>query len=158
LFADAGRHPMTPAALLEFMRRSLYAVEATVSPTREPQGALVGIIVTEDFEVFFDTLRTSRKAQNLRRDPAIALVIGGTADDADRTVQYEGTADEPAGAELERLQQLYFARFPDGRDRQKLPDVTYFRVKPLWVRYSSFAADPPEVVEFSAEDLRGLSR
>jgi hypothetical protein len=73
-------------------------------------------------------------------------------------VQYEGTADEPAGAELERLQQLYFARFPDGRDRQKLPDVAYFRVKPLWVRYSSFAVDPPEVVEFSAEDLRGLSR
>ena len=148
---------MTPAALLEFMRRSLYAVEATVSPTREPQGAVVGIIVTDAFEVFFDTLRTSRKAQNLRRDPAIALVIGGTADNDERTVQYEGIADEPAGAELERLQQLYFERFPDGRDRQRMPDVTYFRVKPLWIRYSSFAVQPPEIIEFSAEDLRSLS-
>ena len=144
---------MTPAALLEFMRRSLYAVEATVSPTREPQGAVVGIIVTDAFEVFFDTLRTSRKAQNLRRDPAIALVIGGTANNDERTVQYEGLADEPAGAELERLQQLYFERFPDGRDRQRMPDVTYFRVKPLWIRYSSFAAGAPEIVELSAEDL-----
>ena len=62
---------MTRDALLAFMRRSLYAVEATVSPTREPQGAVVGIIVTDTVEVFFDTLRTSRKAQNLRRDPAI---------------------------------------------------------------------------------------
>jgi len=149
---------MTPAALLEFMRRSLYAVEATVSPTREPQGAVVGIIVTDAFEVFFDTLTTSRKAQNLRRDPAIALVIGGTADHDERTVQYEGIADEPAGLELERLQQLYFERFPDGRDRQRMPDVAYFRVKPLWIRYSSFAVQPPEIIEFSAEDLRGLSR
>ena len=144
---------MTPAALLAFMRRSLYAVEATVSPTREPQGAVVGIVVTDTFEVFFDTLRTSRKAQNLLKDPAIALVIGGTADDADSTVQYEGVADQPEGPELERLQQLYFERFPDGRDRQRLPDVMYFRVKPLWIRYSSFAAGPPEIVECSAADL-----
>ena len=149
---------MTRDALLTFMRRSLYAVEATVSPTREPQGAMVGIIVTDTFEVFFDTLKTSRKAQNLRRDPAIALVIGGTGDDAESTVQYEGIADEPAGEELARLQALYFERFPDGRDRQRLPDVVYFRVKPLWVRYSSFAADPPVIVEFSAEDLSGLAR
>jgi hypothetical protein len=144
---------ITREALLEFMRRSLYAVEATVSPTREPQGALVGIVVTDTFEVFFDTLRTSRKAKNLLRDPAIALVFGNTGDNADTTVQYEGIADAPEGGELERLQQLYFERFPDGRGRQRLPDVTYFRVKPLWIRYSSFAADPPEIVEFSAEDL-----
>ena len=148
---------MTRAELLVFMRRSLYAVEATVSPTREPQGAVVGIIVTDAFEVFFDTLRSSRKAQNLRRDPAIALVIGGTADEADRTVQYEGIADEPEGEELRRLQERYFERFPDGRDRQRLPDVIYFRVKPIWIRYSSFAAEPPEIVEFSAQDLSSLA-
>jgi hypothetical protein len=149
---------MTRSELLAFMRRSLYAVEATVSPTREPQGALVGIVVTEDFEVFFDTLGSSRKAQNLRRDPAIALVFGSTADEADTTVQYEGVADQPAGDELARLQALYFERFPDGRDRQTLPDITYFRVKPTWIRYSSFVMQPPRIAEFSAEDLANLPR
>jgi hypothetical protein len=149
---------MTRAELLAFMRRSLYAVEATVSPTREPQGALVGIVVTDDFEVFFDTLAGSRKAQNLRRDPAIALVFGSTADEADTTVQYEGVAHEPVGAALAQLQQLYFERFPDGRQRRQLPGVTYFLVKPTWVRYSSFATDPPRIIELSTGDLARLPR
>ena len=33
--------------------------------------------VTDDFEVFFDTLDTTRKVRNLRRNPKIAFVIGG---------------------------------------------------------------------------------
>jgi hypothetical protein len=41
---------MTRVELLALMRRSLYAVEATVSAAREPQGAVVGIVVTDDFE------------------------------------------------------------------------------------------------------------
>jgi len=51
----------------------------------------------------FDTIDVSRKAQNLRRNRAIAFVIGGTKEGDERTVQYEGTADEPAGAEPERI-------------------------------------------------------
>jgi hypothetical protein len=36
----------------------------------------------------------------------------------ERTVQLEGITDEPTGPDLDRLKELYFARFPDGRDRQ----------------------------------------
>jgi general stress protein 26 len=57
----------------------------------------VGIAVTDDFEVFFDTAEATRKVENLRRDPRIALVIGGTALGDERSVQYEGIVDEPAG-------------------------------------------------------------
>ena len=83
---------MTPVALLEFMRRYRVAVQASVSADGAAQAAVVGIAVTDRFEIVFDTLSSSRKAQNLRRNPKIALVIGGLSDGEQRTVQYEGLA------------------------------------------------------------------
>ena len=109
---------MTRAALLDFMRSEKYAVQTSVSPAGLPQAAVVGIAVSDRFEIVFDTVDSSRKAPNLRANPAIALVIGGTRDGDERTVQYEGIADEPSGGELERLLDVYYARFSDGRERR----------------------------------------
>lgn len=146
---------MTRAELLRFMRAYPLAVQASVSPSDAPQAAVVGIIVTDDFELFFDTLDATRKAHNLRRNPRIALVIGGTAAGADSTVQYEGVADEPSGTELERLKALYFVQFPDGRERQSWPGLIYVRVRPTWIRYSAFTEEPPRIVEFDLHRLQG---
>jgi hypothetical protein len=140
---------MTRTELLQFMRGHSLAVEASVSPSKAPQAAVVGFIVTDDFEVFFDTIGTTRKALNLRQNPNIAFVVGGLANGDERTVQYEGFADEPAGGELERLKELYFVRFPDGRDRQRWPGLIYIRVRPRWMRFSNFNQAPPEIVEFT---------
>jgi general stress protein 26 len=141
---------MTREALLEFMRSEKYAIQASVSPNQHPQAAVVGIVVSDRFEIVFDTLASSRKAPNLRANPAVAFVIGGTRDGDERTVQYEGTADEPTGVELERLLALYFEKFPDGRERRSWPGLTYIRVKPIWIRYSDFGAQRPEIAEFDA--------
>ena len=145
---------MTREALLEFMRSEKYAVQTSVSPNGIPQAAVVGIAVSDRFEIVFDTLASTRKAANLRANPAIALVIGGTRDGDERTVQYEGTADEPSGAELERLLALYYARFPDGRERRSWPGLIYVRVKPTWIRYSNFSVQPPEIIEFGPATWR----
>ena len=134
------------------MRQELYAVQASVSAVGAPQAALVGIVVSDTFEVFFDTFVSSRKTVNLRENSVAALVIGPTASGSERTIQLEGAADEPAGLELERLLELYFARFPDGRQRQR-SGITYWRVTPTWLRYSDFSVAPPEIVEFKASDL-----
>src|SRR5262245_22090363 len=139
---------MTTAQLLSYMREHPFAVQASVSPTGAAQAAVVGIVVSNDFEVFFDTRTTSRKAQNLRHNPQIALVIGGNTVDDERSAQFEGIADEPSGAELRRLKELYFAAFPDGRERESWPDITYFRARPSWIRYTDFNRDPPETIEF----------
>jgi Pyridoxamine 5'-phosphate oxidase len=88
------------AELLSFMREHSFAVQASLSADGRPQAAVVGIVVTDDFEVFFDAVDTNRKVVNLRRNPGIAFVIGGTTDGDERTVQYEGVSDEPTGAEL----------------------------------------------------------
>src|SRR5437773_8929024 len=68
---------MNPAELLDFMRHHSLAVQASVSAAAAPQGAVVGFVVTDRFELFFDTVDTTRKVQNLRRNPKIAFVIGG---------------------------------------------------------------------------------
>jgi hypothetical protein len=83
------------------------------------------------------------------------LVIGGTTAGDERTVQYEGVADEPTGAELRRLKELYFESFPDGRERQAWPGITYIRTRPRWIRYTDFNQDPPETVEFDRLALGG---
>jgi general stress protein 26 len=69
---------MTAAELLSFMREHWLAVQASVSMSGSAQAAAIGIVVTDDFEVFFDTVDESRKVENLRRNPRIALVVGGT--------------------------------------------------------------------------------
>jgi len=128
---------MTKAELLAFLRRHRYAVQATTAPNGSPQAAVVGIATSDALELVFDTLGTTRKAQNLRRDPRIALVVGW---DEEQTVQVEGVADEPTGNELQRLKQVYFAAFPDGPARESWDDITYVRVRLRWARYSDFRA------------------
>ena len=131
------------------MRSHALAVQASVSAVAVPQAAVVGFVVTDDFELVFDTLDTTRKVANLRRNPRCAFVVGGMANGDERTVQLEGIADEPTGPDLDRLKELYFLRFPDGRDRQHWPGLTYIRVKPQWLRFSDFNQSPPAIVEFT---------
>ena len=144
---------MTLAELLAFMRTQRLAVEASAGAQGSVQAALVGIAVTDAFEIVFDTLDSSRKVRNLRRASNAAFVLGGWRDGDERTVQYEGVADEPTGDELERVKAAYFAAWPDGPSRQSWPGLVYLRVRPTWIRYSDFNADPPTIVEFVARDL-----
>jgi general stress protein 26 len=126
---------VTRAEMLQFIRRHRYAVQASTAENGAPQAAVVGIAVTDAAEVVFDTLGTSRKAQNLRREPRSALVVGW---DEEQTLQLEGVADEPTGDELQRLKRVYLAAFPDGVEREQWPDITYVRVRVTWARYSDF--------------------
>jgi nitroimidazol reductase NimA-like FMN-containing flavoprotein (pyridoxamine 5'-phosphate oxidase superfamily) len=144
---------MDPSGLLSFLRRHRLAVQASVTAASAPQAAVVGYAVTDLFEIVFDTLDSSRKGQNLRRNNRIALVIGRLVDGEERTVQYEGVADEPSGEELDRLKQVYYAAWPDGPSRLSWPGLTYVRVKPTWIRYSDFNANPPKIVEFTSGQL-----
>jgi len=134
---------MTRAELFPFLQKHRLGVQSTVSPSGEPQAAVVGIGVTSELEIIFDTLDTTRKCRNLRADPRIAFVIGW---DAEITVQLEGIADEPTGSERDRILEAYFAAYPDGRERLRWPGITHFRVRPTWIRYSNFG-NPQRIVE-----------
>jgi general stress protein 26 len=144
---------MTTAELLEFMRAQRLAVQASAGPSDTVQAALVGIAVTDALELVFDTLDSTRKVRNLRRVPNVAFVLGGGLDGDERTIQYEGIADEPTGDDLERVKAAYFAVWPDGPARASLPGLVYIRVRPTWIRYSDFNCTPPTIIEFTGQQL-----
>src|SRR5512133_1734932 len=144
---------MTAADLLTYLRLYSFGVQASVSPSGHAQAAVVGIVVTEAFEALFDALDSSRKVENLRRNPHVALAIGGMTQGDERTVQHEGVADEPKGPELQRLSELYLDSFPEGRDRRDWPGLTDVRVRPTRSRYSDSRQDPAGSGEFDRGDL-----
>jgi len=148
--------PLTLDDVIRFLRTQTLGVVATTETDGQPQAAMVGIAVTDQCELIFDSVASSRKVQSLRRDSRVAVVIGGTMTD-ERTVQVDGVADEPAGTELERIRDAYFQRYPDGRDRLAWPGITHVRVRPRWLRYSDFNQSPPVVVE-AAVDTEGTLR
>lgn len=132
--------------LVEFLRQHRYAVQASVSSQGKPQAATVGIAVSDNLEIIFDTLKSTRKYENLKKNPAISFVVGG---DGGQTIQYEGIADEPEGSELERIRKIYFSVFPDGKDRLGWPLIVHIRVRPAWIRYSDYRAAEAVIEEIT---------
>ncbi len=131
--------------LYRFITSKKYGVLASLSAANTPQCALVGIAATRELEIVFDTIKSSRKYGNLIHTPRAAFVIGW---DDEITLQYEGEAREPSGDELQHYREVYFAKWPEGRDRLTWPGITHFVVAPRWIRYSDFNEGSREIVEF----------
>lgn len=132
--------------LYNFIHARRLAVISTTSPVGNPQSALVGVAVSRELHIVFDTVKSSRKYTNLQADPRISLVSGW---DGEITVQYEGIAVEPEGEALHQAKSLYFQTWPDGVDRQQWPGIIWFLVTPRWIRFSDFNSGRIEESNFS---------
>ena len=140
---------MTRGDLIAFLRSHKLCVQSSVHADGRPQAAVVGYAVSDDLELVFDTVTSSRKYGNLVADPRCAIVVWTE----EITVQLEGLADVLAGDDLDRLRACYFVAYPDGRERLRdWPTLTYVRIRPTWARYSDFASGT--IVELGAEALR----
>jgi len=137
---------MTEADLYPFLSQFKLAVLSSIADSGAPQSALVGIAVTQDLEIVFDTVKTTRKYPNLIARPSCSFVIGWAAE---QTLQYEGKAEELKGADAERYREIYFEAWPECRAHLIWPGIVHFVVKPSWIRYSDFAQDPPLIREFA---------
>ncbi len=135
---------MNVQEVFEFMNNQRLAVLATVTDSGRPQAALLGIAVTPQLEIIFDTVKSSRKYPNLKKNPRVAWVVGCTTE---VTVQYEGIAEELVGEELVKYKKIYFAAFPDGPVRENWPGITYFVVRPTWLRYCDYNPDSRRIDE-----------
>jgi hypothetical protein len=137
---------MDKTALYAFLAQHCYGVVSSTSPEGRPQSALVGIAVTPDLEIIFDTLKLSRKYPNLIARPACSFVIGWSGE---QTVQLEGDAFEPAKSDLERYQKAYLSVWPHGSTEKTRPGIAYLVVRTRWIRYSDYDAAPPMIEETS---------
>jgi hypothetical protein len=138
---------VTESDLYAFIAKFRYGVLGTICDRGLPQSALVGIAVTADLEIIFDTVKSSRKYPNLIARPACSFVIGGWGP-GEQTVQYEGQAQELESPHRERYLTTYFSVWPDGPARLGWPGIVHFVVRPTWIRYSDFDQNPPLLCEF----------
>ena len=60
---------------LAFSKRQRFGVVSTVAEDGRPESAVVGLAFTDAGDAIFDTLGSSRKARNLRRDARASLVV-----------------------------------------------------------------------------------
>jgi len=120
--------------IYNFLNRRMLCVLSTVGPDNMPESAVMEFGQTKDLELIFDTPTTTRKYTNLMKNPKIAAVLGWEEMD---TVQYEGIAKELSGKELKRYTTIMFAKNPDFQKWEATPHVTYFKITPLWIRYTS---------------------
>jgi len=137
--------PQKSADLRKFIASCDMAVVSSLSPEGTPQSAAVAIAVTPELEIVFDTVDSSRKYRNLKARGLCSITMWAS----EVTVQYEGIAEEPIGAELDRAKEAYFEKLPGGINRLSWPGIAYIMVHPKWLRYSDFAARPPLIEEFS---------
>ena len=125
---------LTRKRALEFLRQCALGTVATVGEDGTPEAALVNLAVTDDLEVIFETIQTTQKCINLRRNPRAAVV----ASLGEETLQYQGIADEPDAFALKPLLEVYFAAQPAALRHRGWPGLTWFRVKPRWIRLSRY--------------------
>ncbi len=135
---------MDKTFLYAFMAQHRYGVVSSMSKNGTPQSALVGMATTSDLEIIFDTVKTSRKYPNLIEHSSCSFVVGWSGE---QTVQLEGIAEEPTGADLKRYQEVYFAVWPEGAAHLNWPGIAYFAVHPRWIRYSDYDQHPPAIEE-----------
>jgi len=140
---------MTKADLYQFVAGCKLGVLSSICESGAPQSALVGIAVTPDLELIFDTVKSSRKYPNLIARRWCSFVIGWAGE---QTVQYEGEARELQGPDLKRCQEVYYRAWPDGPERLSWPGIVYFAVRPGWIRYSDFDQNPPLIQEFTFDE------
>jgi len=130
--------------VFRFMDSERYGVLTTATNSGRPEAALVGFAVTPALEIIFDTVRSSRKYPNLQENPRVAFVAGCTTE---ITVQYEGEAEELEGEALAKYKPIYFQKFTDGPARESWAGITYFVVRPKWVRYSDYNPEKQRIEE-----------
>ena len=130
--------------VFRFMDSERYGVLTTTTNSGQPEAALVGFAVTPALEIIFDTVRSSRKYPNLKENPRVAFVVGCTTE---ITVQYEGEAEELEGEALAKYKPIYFRKFTDGPAREGWAGITYFVVRPKWVRYCDYNPERQRIEE-----------
>ncbi|HKM67644.1 MAG TPA: pyridoxamine 5'-phosphate oxidase family protein [Candidatus Acidoferrum sp.] len=121
--------------IFRFMDSEKLGVLATATNAGCPEAALMGFAVTPELEIIFDTVRSSRKYPNLKENSRVAWVVGCASE---ISVQYEGEAEELEGEALAKYKKIYFRKFADGPARENWPGMTYFVVRPKWVRYCDY--------------------
>lgn len=131
--------------ILEVLRQNEFGVIAT-NGTQAPESAVVAVSETEDLEIIFGSFDHNRKNKNIKNNPNISIVIGWDKI-IKKTLQIEGIAILTEGEEREMAENIHCAKNKGSNVYRGNSKQEYFKVKPVWIRYSDFSVNPKEVWE-----------
>ena len=137
---------MTKDELIGFISSRKLMVIATKGE-RYPESAVVEF-GNDGLTLVFDANDKSRKYQNILKSPEVSVVIG-LDEDVNKTVQYEGRAKLLNGNELEELKKIYFQKSPDAQKWEHKEGSVYFKVEPVWIRFTDLNTDPWDITIFN---------
>ena len=134
----------TKQDVYDFLNAYTTGAISTVNADGKPNAAIIGFGQTKDLQIVFGTGNTTRKYQNIMRDPHVAFAIGGGTPE---TIQYEGVARELDKSELDIVEATHWKKNPSSKKHAERPTERYFIVMPTWIRYTKVDEDPWVVEE-----------
>jgi PPOX class probable F420-dependent enzyme len=135
---------MDRRGLVEYVRTHGDGVLSTLGPDGAPQSAYLTFAANERAELVLDARAVSRKVANLRADPRVSVVIGGQDG---TTLQCEGVADLPSGADRDACAAAYADAFPQFAASLADPGIVVVRIRLTWARFGDFRQPTPLVTE-----------
>lgn len=131
-------------------------VLSTVDTANHPESAVVGYGIQDDLTLLFSTEEHTRKLQNIKTNPHVAVVIGWGLDE--KNVQYEGLASLIfPGMELYQESEAFFYQMNPGALAFKTPTTVFITVTPTWIRLLDITKTPPVVEEKNMNREEGVN-
>lgn len=128
---------------LSFLVNHDTGVLATIARTGEPHARLIYYICDDSFNIYFITLKKTRKFDDLCANPRAAFVVSET--EIPRTLQIEGTAaDVSDTATLDPLVAGFIHRLMEHKEfgipiAHFDPDqLRFYKLTSTWVRWGDF--------------------
>ena len=137
-------------SILDFLKKNELCVLATASKTGKPEAAVMVYLIKDDFSILVSTETWTRKYENIAKNSQVSIVVGGFKNDP--TVQIDGLIEELAGEREDQAKKSIFSIHPEWKSYFQSPKSRFFKIRPLWLRYSDFSLQPPEIIQI--EDFK----
>jgi len=131
-----------------YLRSHHIAALSTISPEKNPHGALIYIFADPDLNFYFFTKSKTRKAQDLGANNQAALTVFDPA--FPRTIQSEGTVEKIVDEALfDKMFNFFMTQTAKEEDGLYWPppiskvyvagELSLFKFTPKWLRFADFS-------------------
>jgi len=135
-------------SVLAFVKKNSFCVLSTATLSGKPESAVMSYTTKDDFTILISTETTTRKYPNILANPQASVVIGGL--NSDPSAQLDGQIKVLQGPSADEAKTIILSVHPDMAAYVNTPNTKFLAFTPVWLRYSDFSQNPPEIVEFDS--------
>ena len=125
---------------LEYLKTQRVGVLALEMLDGSPHASTVHFANAEEpFVFYYETYRPYRKAEVLfDKERSRASFVVGTNEDEMKTLQIDGFVELVKPEEKEHFDSVYFAKFPDKKEKSGDTKFVFFKFVPTWWRFTNW--------------------